>query len=99
MDGSQKIGQRWLESLTINRARGQDCPATLTALAAWIVHVRGANGPVDDPMAERLHAIWAAAGRDGIAAALFGAGGLFATHWTASEHDLRVLTDLIAARG
>ncbi|MFN3677132.1 MAG: mannitol dehydrogenase family protein [Sphingomonas pseudosanguinis] len=99
MDGSQKIGQRWLESLTVNRARGQDCPATLTALAAWIIHVRGDNGPVDDPMAGQLDAIWRAAGGHGIAAALFGTGGLFASHWTASEQDLQVLTDLIAARG
>lgn len=98
MDGSQKIGQRWLESLTVNRARGQDCPATLTALAAWIIHVRGDNGPVDDPMAEQLNAIWGKAGRESIAAALFSAGGLFASHWTASEQDLQVLTHLIAAR-
>ena len=80
-DGSQKIPQRWLEPLALNLAAGRDCPATLTALAAWVLHVRG--DAVDDPMADRLAALWRTAGRDGIVAALFGGGGLFADRWTA----------------
>lgn len=84
MDGSQKIPQRWLEPLAINQAAGRDCAATLQALAAWIVHVRGTARPVDDPMAAQLADLWALHGRDGVVAALFGRGGLFASTWTAS---------------
>ena len=39
IDGSQKIGSRWLEPIAINRTRGVQCPATLASLAAWIVFV------------------------------------------------------------
>jgi fructuronate reductase len=59
MDGSQKISQRWLETLADSQYR---CPAILTALAAWLRHVRGDNtakwGPVDDPMADALALAW-----------------------------------------
>ena len=80
MDGSQKIPQRWLASLAVHQARGELCPATLTALAAWLRHVRG--GPlVDDPLAARLAAAWRASGAAGIVPALFGPGGLMASPW------------------
>lgn len=54
MDGSQKIPQRWLQTLAANVAQGRQCPAILQGIGAWIHHLSGANGPVDDPMAERL---------------------------------------------
>lgn len=57
MDGSQKIPQRWLETLAANRQMGRECPAIMAGLAAWITHLRGANGPVDDPRAEELKQI------------------------------------------
>jgi len=57
MDGSQKIPQRWLETLAENAAQGRQCPAILQAIAAWLHHLTGANGPVDDPLAEKLTAI------------------------------------------
>jgi fructuronate reductase len=87
MDGSQKIPQRWLETLAHHRCQGRDCPAILTALAAWLCHVRGDNGLVDDPLADRLAAAWANAGEPGIVDALFGQGGLLAATWqpTAGE--------------
>ncbi len=91
MDGSQKIPQRWLEPLAINQAAGRSCPATLQALAAWCRHVRGAARPVDDPMAARLAQLWTNHGRTGIAAALFGEGGLFGATWTASPAALETL--------
>lgn len=72
-DGSQKIGQRWLAPLAINRARGRPCPATMSALAAWVRFVRQ---PAADPMSEALVPRWRDAGEDGIVAALFGPGGL-----------------------
>lgn len=58
MDGSQKIPQRWLETLHINSERGRTSPATEAALATWLRHTRGDNGPVDDPLAPQLAALW-----------------------------------------
>lgn len=78
MDGSQKLPQRWLETLAANQRQGRECPAILSAIAAWIVHLRGANGPVDDP---RGAALCAAASGANAAAALFGPGGLMASAW------------------
>ncbi len=83
MDGSQKIPQRWLETLAANQARGRNCPAILAGIAAWIRHLRGANGPVDDPRAAELAE--AARGPDPLAA-LFGAQGLIASGWIPDEN-------------
>jgi fructuronate reductase len=99
MDGSQKIPQRWLATLRACRQSGKHCPAILEALAAWIVHVRGGAGrTVEDPLADSLARAWAEAGRDGIAAALFGDGGRFVADWQASPRELRMLTEAIAGR-
>ena len=96
MDGSQKIPQRWLETLAANQRQGRACPAILSAINAWMNHVRGDNGaawgPVDDPMADRLRAVWRAGDRSAVARALFGAGGLFAQTWTATDKDLAALS-------
>ena len=85
MDGSQKIPQRWLATLAEAQRAGRECPVILTALGAWLRHVRGDNaakwGPVDDPRAAELSAAWALYGAAGIAQALFGAGGLMASGW------------------
>jgi len=95
MDGSQKIPQRWLETLAYHQTAGRQCPAILTALAAWIVHIKGDADPVNDPMAAQLAALWAKAGADGIVEALFGAHGLFAAYWVADRHDQdAVMADL-----
>lgn len=90
MDGSQKIPQRWLETLHTHQARGERCPALIEALAAWTLHVRGDRGPVDDPAAGELKRLWEEAGADGIAAALFGSGGVFSA-WPASPSELENL--------
>lgn len=92
MDGSQKIPQRWLDTLAAHQKRGERCPAILEALAAWLRHVRGDVREVDDPMAGQLAGLWAEAGADGIAAALFGPQGLFASTWQADETALADLT-------
>ncbi len=78
MDGSQKLPQRWLETLAANQRQGRDCPAIRAGLAAWVQHLRGANGPVDDPRAAELAV--AAAAPDPLAA-LFGPGGALASDW------------------
>lgn len=62
MDGSQKIPQRWLATLRERERQGADCPAIRAGLAAWVAHLAGANGPVDDPLADELAAL--VAGRD-----------------------------------
>ena len=94
-DGSQKIAQRWLEPLAINRARGLTCPATLRALAAWVRFVRGDAGRVDDPMAAELAALWQLAGADGIVDALFGTGGLLTPRWAADDASLAMLRQFV----
>jgi fructuronate reductase len=59
MDGSQKVPPRWLETLAINTAAGRESPAIEAALAAWLRHSRGDNGPVDDPLSGQLQQLWA----------------------------------------
>jgi fructuronate reductase len=92
MDGSQKIPQRWLETLAYHQRRGERCTAILEALAAWLRHVRGDVREVDDPMAGHLAGLWAQAGAGGIAGALFGPNGLFAATWQANDAALADLT-------
>jgi fructuronate reductase len=98
MDGSQKVPQRWLETLAVHQAQGRSCPALLTALAAWLRHIRGDARPADDPKAEELAALWQSAGQSGIAAALFGEGGMFAAHWHASDAALQELNEKLQER-
>jgi fructuronate reductase len=101
MDGSQKIPQRWLETLAANQLMGRACDAILAGLAAWLRHVRGDNaarwGAVDDPLASAMRAAWDSAGASGIVDALFGADGLVKSAWqpTPASHDsiARHLTD------
>jgi fructuronate reductase len=93
MDGSQKIPQRWLETLAANQRMGRECDAILAGLAAWLRHARGDNvarwGAVDDPLATAMKAAWDRAGASGIVDALFGAGGLVKSAWlpTPASHD------------
>jgi fructuronate reductase len=91
IDGSQKIPQRWLEPLAANLAAGRACPATLKALAAWMLHIRGDVRPVDDPLAAQLAALWQSAGTAGIVTALFGEQGLFADRWTVTDQSRALL--------
>lgn len=87
MDGSQKIPQRWLETLAYHQGQGRQCPAILSALSAWLCHIRGDNGPVDDPLAAALKARWDDAGVEGIVEALFGRNGPMASDWSPSAAD------------
>lgn len=84
MDGSQKIPQRWLETLAYHQSfghqdQGQECPAILDGLSAWIAFLAGGEHPVDDPMAD---ALIAAARSDNPVQALFGSNGLLPSTWT-----------------
>lgn len=95
MDGSQKIPQRWLETLAAQQRNGKQCPATLTALAAWLRHVRGDRRAVDDPMAENIQATWQSAGETGIVAAMFGSNGLLSSQWSPSVADRQFIAGLL----
>ena len=77
MDGSQKIPQRWLETLAWHQKRGARCPSLEAAIAAWIAFLRS-DHTVNDPLADRL--------REGVASPdaiekLFCNGGLITSDW------------------
>ncbi len=84
MDGSQKIPQRWLGALA--EASGQ-CPAILTGIAAWLLHIADCK-LLDDPLAEKLRA--GVEGKDIVEQVfnLFGAKGLLASAWVPSAADI-----------
>jgi len=77
MDGSQKIPQRWLETLAWHQKRGARCPALETAIAAWIAFLRS-DHPIDDPLGDKLRE---AVGAPDATQRLFGEGGLIASKW------------------
>ena len=91
MDGSQKIPQRWLQTLAIHAAKGQRCPAILAALGAWLRHVRGDQRPVDDPQAPRLAQAWAGGDAKAAALDLLGDGGPLGGIWIPGEEDLAAM--------
>ena len=69
MDGSQKLPQRFLETLSICLERGIDYGPLALALAGWMRYVAGTDEQgeaiaVQDPMAARLREIGSAAGND-----------------------------------
>ncbi|MBA4766123.1 MAG: mannitol dehydrogenase family protein [Porphyrobacter sp.] len=88
MDGSQKIPQRWLETLAVRQRAEQQCPAILRAIAAWISHLRGKNCAVDDPMAESL---FAAATSAQPVQSLFGEQGVLASTWNPTAPDTALI--------
>lgn len=91
MDGSQKIPQRWLETLAENRRMGRECPAILAGLAAWMAHVQAANGRLEDPLAAPLAEVAHKAGSAGLADALFGGSGPLGPGWLLSESERAML--------
>lgn len=90
MDGSQKLPQRWLATLAARQEQGATCPAILAGIAAWLSHVCGANGVVDDPRAAELRI---AADLPDPVEALFGPRGLLASEWIPSAADRALLAD------
>jgi fructuronate reductase len=92
MDGSQKIPQRWLETLTYHQQRSQRCPALLSALSAWLCHLRGDTGPVEDPRAAELSNVVRSALPEIAVQRLFGPQGLMALGWTGSPDDLATIS-------
>ncbi|MBU6252489.1 MAG: mannitol dehydrogenase family protein [Alphaproteobacteria bacterium] len=70
MDGSQKIPQRWLETLRERHELGRQSPVIMAAIAAWIHHLSGRYGSVSDPIAEQFNL---AVSTEALAEKLFGA--------------------------
>lgn len=95
MDGSQKIPQRWLETLACHQQAGRQCPAILEAIAAWIMHIRGDRHEVDDPMRDLLQELWKSQGSAGIVNALFGSTGIFAAVWQATAEDMALINSFL----
>ncbi len=93
MDGSQKIPQRWLETLAEGQKAGRPCPVLLRGLAAWLRHVRGDNfaawGEVSDPLAAQLAGCFPKGQPD--MSALFGPTGLVSQVWTPLPQDLHLI--------
>jgi fructuronate reductase len=52
MDGSQKLPQRLVQTVTARHAAGQAAPAAARGIAAWMQHLTGEH--VNDPMASQL---------------------------------------------
>jgi fructuronate reductase len=90
MDGSQKIPQRWLATLS-HYESAVHCPAIVAALASWLRFVRGETIPVEDPMAHELAELWRDCRSEQVVGALFGPNGHFRLRWDASCDDLRLL--------
>ena len=92
IDGSQKLPQRWLRTLAIRQRAGRPCPAICAAVAGWLHHLLGANGPVDDPRADELARTCRAAGRGEMFMALFGTGGPMASDWHPRDAERTVVS-------
>jgi fructuronate reductase len=95
VDGSQKIPQRWLSTLADRQALGRASPAILAAIGAWLRHVRGDNGVVEDPRAAELQSAWERRGMEGIVDEVFGDRGLLVSAWRPDPRDREVLSAAI----
>ena len=89
MDGSQKLPQRLLGTVSETLAAGRDCPALMLAIAAWMRYAGGvdeAGAPIEvkDPLAGRLRALSDSAGDPaGKVAALLSLRAVFSAEMTA----------------
>jgi fructuronate reductase len=54
MDGSQKLPQRLLGTISENLAADRDAPEAIKAVAAWIGHVRREGDKLQDPLSATL---------------------------------------------
>ncbi|MDO5657717.1 MAG: mannitol dehydrogenase family protein [Paracoccus sp. (in: a-proteobacteria)] len=97
MDGSQKLPQRILGTLSENLAAGRASPGLITALAGWMIYVGGVSldgQPIEvkDPMAAELRAISDAHEGEEVARALLKVDAIFPQDLAA-----RIEDDVVAA--
>ena len=89
MDGSQKIGQRWLEVLAEqDGGEGGHCDAILTGIAHWLHHASGKARSVDDPKADDLQAACACGIEPATLDAIFGRSGIVQSSWKPSQPEI-----------
>jgi fructuronate reductase len=101
MDGTQKIPQRWLATITTLQRQSRPAPALLFALAAWIAFFCEPGRAVDDPLAVQLADVREQTRGDARAAvdAVIGAHGLFRGVWRADARTAeRIAAHLDAIR-
>jgi fructuronate reductase len=98
MDGSQKLPQRLLGTIRDRLAAGLPIERLALGVAGWMRYVTGvdeagASIDVKDPMAKRLEAIAAAAGRDApaLVAGLTGVPDVFGTDLPGNEDFTRAV--------
>lgn len=96
MDGSQKIPQRWLETLAFHQQRGRQCKTILAGIAAWIRHIGDNNGAINDPMSGELFATLDGASGDKMVNAIFGQQGPLASDWVPTTTDQVYIMSIIA---
>ncbi|AXK43306.1 mannitol dehydrogenase family protein [Erythrobacter aureus] len=94
MDGSQKIPQRWLETLEASRKIGRSCPSIILGLSAWVFHLREATH-VSDPASEELIRVAYETDMNAIFDALFGPDGYFSATWYPCERDRQSFTRML----
>jgi len=102
MDGSQKLPQRLLGTIRDRRAAGAEPRHAVLAVAAWMRFVAAGESdagrplPLDDPLADRLRAAVAGAGRPAdVVDALLGLPDVFGTDLRDDDGLRRLLTDAL----
>ncbi|MDJ0978186.1 MAG: mannitol dehydrogenase family protein [Erythrobacter sp.] len=80
MDGTQKIPQRWLDTIAWHASRGSDAPAIRQAFAAWLWHLHDGRF-VDDPMGDELQALVRKGGAEAVLDRCFGCDGMRSALW------------------
>lgn len=109
MDGSQKVPQRWLNTLRKLIAQERDSDIFAFALAAWIRFVKGVDEKgetivVSDPHAQAFAALWAEFGHDHgqLVARFFAQESIFGNDLAANEQlheQTRTWLDLMVEKG
>ena len=64
MDGSQKLPQRWIATVTERLKQGLATPRHSLSIAAWIAYTADAPHISDDPLRDRFATVWAEAAGD-----------------------------------
>lgn len=96
MDGSQKIPQRWLETLSYHQQHGRPCPARSAVGMDCLCAQRRANGRRPDGSNAGKRLGQARPGQNCRSA--FGDRGVFASHYIADSDAMKTLGARVNAR-